>query len=346
MTRRSLMDSTTASGSGLIDTAPGMRGFIFGSNRISPIQNGSSLTPAFARGETRVLLSEIAVPELQVRRYFNPAKMEQLIVSVKKHGIVSPLLLRLAPADRYPPQFKYELVAGERRYRAGIAANVIEAPCVIREMDDADALELSAIENLQREDLNPFEETEATLQVLSVRLGLSSEEVVGLLYQMANERKGNANHNVVVSDQGRRVETTFQELGRLAWDSFVSHRLPLLKLPDEVKAALQDGKIEYTKANAIASVKDDALRGELLETAIGGEWSLSQIKEQVKEMKPAKRKEERSTVKGRFDQAYKRLKQAKAWDDPQKAKKLEKLIVQIEDLLTNDRENGIQAPLL
>lgn len=316
MKRRSLKQSTADSG--LTATA---KDFIFADSTPPTYTNGATVPQT----ETTVPLDRIVLPVTQVRRYFDPEKLEQLTRSVAKHGVMSPILLR-------PLDGGYELVAGERRYRAARAAGLDRIPAIVREMTDAEVLEASAIENLQREDLNLYEETEASLAVLSVRLQMPVSHVVKLLYQMQNEQAGKLTHSVVSTVEKEIVCSTFEELGRLSWGSFVSHRLSLLKLPGDIKQALMQGEIEYTKAKAIAGVKDEAERVALLEVAISESLSLSQVKERVKALKPSSA-EERPTLQTRWEDTYKRLKKSQAWSDPGKAKKLEKLLGQIDSLL-------------
>ncbi|MBZ8183072.1 MAG: hypothetical protein SAL07_13520 [Oscillatoria sp. PMC 1051.18] len=82
--------------------------------------------------------------------------------------------------------------------------------------------------------------------------------------------------NVIPKQEIEVIEETFASLGLMGWRSFVQNRLPLLKLPDQILEALQKGQLEYTKARAIARVKDEAQRERLLSEAIAGDWSLSQ----------------------------------------------------------------------
>jgi ParB family chromosome partitioning protein len=91
-------------------------------------------------------IDRIVTSASQPRRYFDSDKLEQLTQSVKEHGILEPLLVRSREDN------KYELVAGERRYRAATAAGLTEVPVVIKELTDSEALQLALIENLQRED--------------------------------------------------------------------------------------------------------------------------------------------------------------------------------------------------
>ncbi|HEY9672687.1 MAG TPA: ParB/RepB/Spo0J family partition protein, partial [Waterburya sp.] len=142
-----------------------------------------------------VPLSSIRLPAQQPRRYFEQQKMAQLVLSVKEHGILEPLLVRPLPDG------EYELVAGERRYRAAKEVGLLEVPIVARELTDEEALQLALVENLLREDLNPVEETEGILQLLALKLDLSVQEVIAVLYRMQNEAKGKVTRNVTGSSE-------------------------------------------------------------------------------------------------------------------------------------------------
>ncbi|MHC5611841.1 MAG: ParB/RepB/Spo0J family partition protein [Nostoc sp.] len=133
-----------------------------------------------AATETTIKLSDIVLPQHQPRRYFDPQALKELVSSVKQHGILQPLLVRPLGSG------KYELVAGERRYRAGLEAELEVVPVVVRELSDDQAFQLALIENLQRLDLNPVEETEGILHLLAIRLHCDVEAVKSLLYRMKN----------------------------------------------------------------------------------------------------------------------------------------------------------------
>jgi ParB family transcriptional regulator, chromosome partitioning protein len=280
-----------------------------------------------------IALDRIVTSASQPRRYFDPEKLEQLTLSVKAHGILEPLLVRSLSDN------KYELVAGERRYRAATAAGLTEVPVVIKELTDSEALQLALIENLQREDLNPVEETEGILQLLSLQLNSTPEEVRQLLYQMKNAlEKRNKDQtefrdNVIPNseiDSEKSIQSVFDLLSQ-NWYSFTCNRLPLLNLPENVLEALRSGQIEYTKAKAIAQIKDEETRAELLEDAIAKSLSLSQIKERVSTVKPVKEKEE---LRNRFETTYSVASKSKQlWKDPKKRKKLESLLAQLEKLI-------------
>jgi ParB family chromosome partitioning protein len=276
-----------------------------------------------------VLLSAICLPQQQPRRYFDPSAMQELAESVKQHGILQPLLVRSRSDD------KYELVAGERRYRAAKECGLDEVPVVIRSLSDEEAMQLSLIENLCREDLNPVEETEGILQLLAIRLGSDVEAVTALLYRMKNaaDKPESSRHNVMPNPESQLIEEVFTSLGLMTWESFVKNRLPLLNLSDDVLLALRQGKIAYTKAKAIARLKDEDQRKELLETAIALDLSLSQIQTRLKayihSSEPTERKE-------RIEATIRRVKQARVWEDKEKWSRLEALLAEIEALVSSE----------
>ncbi|BAY95352.1 MULTISPECIES: ParB/RepB/Spo0J family partition protein [unclassified Tolypothrix] len=285
-----------------------------------------------ANASSTIDITKIKLPSSQPRRYFDPQKLEELSRSVKELGILEPLLVRpLSGGD-------YELVAGERRYRAATMAGLIEVPIVAREMDDATTYQVRLVENLQREDLNPLEETEGILELLALRLEISVDETVKLLQKMDNEAKGKITRNVTGNSQTLLVEEVFIALGRMKWDSFVRNRLPLLGLPPDVLSVLRSGKLEYTKARAIARVKNEKIRDELLNIAIEHNLSLSEIKQkiQVFEQQSESRSSsqtETTDLKERVDDTLRRFKKAKLWDDPKKKTQVEKLLAQLEALM-------------
>ena len=116
----------------------------------------ASPTPAVESGEwvQLIALAQIVPTPLQPRTVFRDDHLDELVASIKEHGIIQPLIARKRGAQ-------FELIAGERRWRAAQRAGLAEAPVIVREASDQDVLELALIENLQREDLNPIEEARA-----------------------------------------------------------------------------------------------------------------------------------------------------------------------------------------
>nr|WP_051130714.1 ParB/RepB/Spo0J family partition protein [Thermus islandicus] len=222
----------------------------------------------------RALPLEALVPQAQPRKRFEA--LEALAESIREKGVLQPLLVR--PLG----EGKYAIVAGERRYRAALMAGLSEVPVRVLDLSEKEARLLALVENLQREDLNPYEETLGVLDLLSEDLGKTREEVVGLLERMRKEKRGVAAQNVLGSLEAKRVEELFRLLGRLSWESFVQARLPLLSLPADLREALEAGALPYTAALELKKVKDEGLRRALLEEAKAG-LSLRELKARVRE---------------------------------------------------------------
>ena len=250
--------------------------------------------------EKQLSIESIELPSSQPRRYFDSQAMQALVESVKTDGILQPLLVRSLGEE------KYELVAGERRYRAAKEVGLTEVPVIIRDLTQEQALRVALVENLQREDLNPVEETEGILQLLSHHLEYDLEEVVRLLYRIQNDVQ-RMNDNVIIHHEMQIVVKVFSELGRMSWESFVSNRLGLLKLPSDIQEALRRGQIEYTKAIA-----------ECL--------SLTQIKERIADLKAVTSEEEaEENLKTKIKGALTKANKSKAWSDPKRQKRLQKI---------------------
>lgn len=279
-------------------------------------------------------ITKIDLPTKQPRRYFDPEKMQELVASIKQHGVLEPILLRLVKSEQYSDH--YELVAGERRFRACKEIGLTKIPAIVKELSDEEASLIRLVENLHRENLNPVEETEAILQILALKLKIPQEQAIAILYRMRHEVRGEVEKNTVSDSEVEIIRSTFEGFGLIKWETFISHRLPLLNLPIEVLEALRQGQIEYTKATTIATVKDTDIRQSLLNETITESLSLVQIKEKIRDLKAGQIIEKPVTLKTRFTSSIQRLKKSPVWDDKKKQKSLEKLIAQIESLIEQE----------
>lgn len=261
----------------------------------------STVLPAAApeKGVSQLELDRIKPNPSQPRRYFDPAAMQHLVDSIRRSGVLQPILVRGIEGG-------YEIVAGERRFQAARQAGLSHIPAIIRHLSDQEATQLALIENLQREDLNPVEETEGYLSLLQIRLRREPEftsfarsndedpygDVLRLLFAMNNQRsshkQGKAVNNNVVINLTPIVEEVFSAIGRTSWISFLQHRLPLRKLPEDVLEALRQGRLEYTKARQLGRLTSESLdcepeearavRRRLLERVLADGLSLSELK--------------------------------------------------------------------
>ncbi|MBD3885937.1 ParB/RepB/Spo0J family partition protein [Phormidium tenue FACHB-886] len=297
---------------------------------MAAILNREAPAQAEHRAEQSISIESIHLPAKQPRRYFDPEKLAQLVQSIKEHGILEPLLVRPVE-DR-----GYELVAGERRLRAAREVGLEKVPIVVRELDERQALQVALMENLQREDLNPVEETEAILDLLSLALELDRSEIASILHQVYNakQRGQELNQNVLI--QHEQIESLLSEVGRFNAGTFRSSRLPLLNLPDDVLSALRDGKLEYTKGQAIARVSDEKQRVDLLKQAISKNLPLSEIKAKVKGLKPQIELTPEKVLAQRWAEIGKRLQKGKPLGDRRKQERIAKLLDELDKLTASD----------
>jgi len=308
-------------------------------NRIDALFGGDNQDVQSSQRAKIIAVDLLILPEYQPRQYFDSETISQLAESIKVHGILEPLLVRPVPdtsttpfdyAQGHSTSGKYEVVAGGRRYRAVQLLSLTEVPVIILNLTDNEALEIAILENLQRENLNPIEETEAILKLLSGKLNQDVQEVISLLYRLRNEGKEEFRRNV--SPNSEIVEMVFQTVGITA-KSFVETRLPLLKLPADILSVLRQGKIAYTKAIALSKIKDEQQREKLLKDAIELNLSVREIKARIKELSKGETKD---TASAKIDVTVKQIKKKKLWEtEPKKWEKVEKLLEKINLLLSD-----------
>jgi ParB family transcriptional regulator, chromosome partitioning protein len=282
-------------------------------------------------------LDTLRLPERQPRRYFDPRAMDELVGSIQHHGILQPLLVRPLGEDRAG---EYEIVAGERRYRAAREAGLAEVPVVVRKMGEEEALQYALLENLQREDLNPMEETEGILRLLALGLEKDVAGVISLLYRMQNSVRHQARreaspvtHNVMGNSEEEVVLGIFEGLGIMTWESFVNNRLPLLNLPDDILEALRSGSIAYTKARSIARLKDKKEREAVLHEAIVQDLSLAVIRSRVSALLANQAAPTPLDLPSRASALARKLQRRKVLRDEKKRERLETLLAEMERLL-------------
>ncbi|PDT06425.1 chromosome partitioning protein ParB [Rhizobium chutanense] len=194
------------------------------------------------------------------RRFFDDAELHDLASSIRQHGIVQPIVVRTMDRDRY------EIIAGERRWRAAQLAGLIEIPVIIRDVDDKTALEIAIVENVQRADLNALEEA------------LGYEQLI-------------AEYGYTQNDLGEIIGKS---------RSHVANSLRLLKLPDPVRDLLAAGSLSAGHARALVSTSDPA---SLARTIVAKGMSVrdaeklaqNNIKAQSEQQQPALRRDQKDS---------------------------------------------------
>jgi ParB family chromosome partitioning protein len=272
-------------------------------------------------------LDDIEFNANQPRRYLDDEALTDLTHSIQKHGVLEPILVRTMGE-------RFQLVAGERRTRAAQAAGLSTIPALVKELSDDEALEISLIENLQREDLNPVEETDAILRLLGHRLNNDQDEVKELLKNLYNLSRNRVGNNVISKHKKDLIESIFARLGRFTPASFYTNRLPILSLESDILNCVREGRLDYTKAKEIAKVSDPEQRDALLQEAIDQNLSLTNIKLHRKKLSNKPARDIDKTPANLVKRVRKSLTPKRIESLPKtKQKQLEKLLSEIESLL-------------
>ena len=209
---------------------------------------GDPELPAQGEGAVSLPISQVEPGLNQPRKHFDEGALADLADSIRIHGIIQPLTVRRL-ASGY-----YQIIAGERRWRAAKSAGLSEIPAVIIEADDRKVMELGLIENLQREDLNPAEEARG-YRTLMEEYGLTQDQVAR---QMGKSRPA------------------------------VANTLRLLALPDELMELLEDGSLSAGHARAILALPSPTLQREAAKKVIKDQLSVRQTEALVKVMQKGK----------------------------------------------------------
>src|SRR2546423_4196534 len=189
----------------------------------------------------KIEIDLIRPSQQQPRTTFDAGKLEELAKSIRTTGIIQPLLVR-------PSGGLYELVAGERRWRAAQIAGLARVPAMVREIADESLLEMALIENIQRAELNPIEEANAYKRLIE-SLGLTQDDVA------------------------RRV-------GRDR--TFVTNYLRVLKLPTDIQELIEKEKVSFGHARALLGVRDPVMQRRLAQKIVKHSWSVRETERRVK----------------------------------------------------------------
>ena len=197
-------------------------------------------------------VSSISPNPYQPRREFAEEELADLTASLRENGLIQPIVVRPAPPGS---PVGWELIAGERRWRAGMRLGWKEIPAVIKEADDRTLLILALVENLQRAQLSPLDEAEG-YQRLAEEFSLTQQQVA----------------DVVAKDR-----------------STVANAMRLLQLPASVRALVRDGRLSAGHARALLGLENDRRIAELARQAVEEEWSVRETEQQVKRARQSKR---------------------------------------------------------
>lgn len=196
-------------------------------------------------GGERVVVKQIPLVQIgtnadQPRKVFDDEKLQELADSIKEKGVLQPILLRSVKGK----SFMYEIVAGERRYRAAKLAGLTEIPALVKEISDSNAMEIALIENVQRENLNPIEEA--------------------------------AGYQNLINECNYSVEDVAHLIGKST--SFIRNSLRLMGLPDSVKTMVENGDISASHARTIITAENPE---QMAQEILTGKMSVATVQKKI-----------------------------------------------------------------
>lgn len=212
------------------------------------------------KGISFVDVNDIKPNQNQPRKTFDEEKLEELASSIKEHGLIQPVILRKSDKG-------YEIVAGERRWRACRKAGLKKLPCIVKELTDEQNMLLAIIENMQREDLNPIEEAEGLNQMIT-SFGMTQEQVS-------------------------------KSVGKSR--PYITNALRLLKLPEQVRNFVSEEKLTTGHARAIAGIGDPEKQIQIAEYAVKNDLSVREIEKLIREENAAKKRSPRKKAEKSAD---------------------------------------------
>ncbi|MCM3359739.1 nucleoid occlusion protein [Psychrobacillus sp. FSL W7-1457] len=202
----------------------------------------------------QVAIEKIVPNRYQPRTVFDDAKIEELARTIHTHGVIQPIVIRKMDDD------KYEIIAGERRFRAMTKLKWTEVPAIVRNLSDKETASIALIENLQREELTAIEEAVAYQKLLK-------------LHELTQEALA-------------------QRLGK--GQSTVANKLRLLKLPEEIQQAIMDKRLSERHARSLMQIKDEEIQIKLMVESIDNHWNVKQLEEKVNDIVNPPVKEEKA----------------------------------------------------
>lgn len=194
----------------------------------------------------QLYLDDIIPNRFQPREIFDERALKELAVSIREHGVIQPIIVRSVANG------KYEIIAGERRYKASALAGLTKIPAIIRNLDDKESSKVALLENLQRKNLNPIEEARTYQKILEID-------------QMTQEE--------LAKTMGKS-------------QSAVANKLRLLSLPDAIQNALLKEQISERHARALINVPDTKKQKDLLKKIIDNKMSVRAVEEEIKKLYP------------------------------------------------------------
>ena len=296
------------------------------------ISHESAVSQEIENAAEWVAIDKIVRSPLQPRQFFDQESIDSLANAFEKHGFRGALNVR--PLD----DGNYELVAGERRWRAAQQANLRKVRCIVDNYTDEQALEFALMENLQRENLSKLEETEGILKFIEVKLGIERDRAVSIVRTEGHSDKS-ARSYVAPSSELQQIEELLT-LFDIGLQTFRTKHLRTLSLPDDLKRAHLNQGLSYSSAIELSKVKDSQERCDLLAEVLQTNLSFRTTKERVREAlsqdKTSSDSESPDIAKRFVDIARQVKKSPSLLERPQNRKRIEKLLKELESLISEE----------
>ncbi len=294
-------------------------------------RNLEEITKAAAdkKSAVEIEIDSIKKPKYHDRKYIDTYSIYELSESIKAtNGLISPIVVRELSDG------SYERVVGYRRIEAYKILKKKTIPAIIlKDITDEQAILLMTSENMQRENLSPYDETLAILDYISVSLGKTTEETIKILTRFKNYNAG----NITLKDEEKRlhseIESILKKTGRLTISSVVN-RFPMLNMNPIIKEELSKGSISFSNAKILNSIEDDEILKQAIEYVKNNNLSKRETAQYIKELiKPSLKKE------NPFKKILKDFSKVNIESLPQKKRDdLEDLFKKIEDILIDIQE--------
>ncbi|MEP1075217.1 ParB/RepB/Spo0J family partition protein [Leptolyngbya sp. PL-A3] len=278
-----------------------------------------------------ISIDKIIPAPYQPRQYFSEKSIERLAHTFKEQGFRGALNVRRRNDDAF------EIVAGERRWRAAKAAGLNKVRCLIDHYTDEEALEFALIENLQREDLSKLEETEGILQLIEAKCGIARDRAIAVIRSEGHSDQ-QARSDVAPSNELQQIEVLLSLLN-IELQTFRTKHLPTLTLPEDLKEAHLKRGLSYSSALELNKIKEKDARLALLREALSQKLSFRDIKKRLQEStKGVKKRSNLGAERSLFARLEVSLKRAKKVNNllqhTAHKKRFEQIVKDLEALLT------------
>lgn len=207
--------------------------------------------------------------------------ISDMTASLRKYGQVQPLTVRPLPGGRY------EVIAGNRRLAAMRQEGWTEAAVFIRDLTDDEAFAISLVENLQRKDLEPIDDFDATLALVRIQFDLDSDAEAAQLIRTARNAELSKSRTEDDQELLDQLHTLFEGIGLSSVNSFWSNRRFMFDLPTEVSQALRSRGLNLAQAKLLARIKNDELRNKLLHDTLAGQLTGLDLEKRIREHREA-----------------------------------------------------------